>query len=149
MKMLLKTFNIGLITPFVGPFQDVTTTEWYSQYVNTAKLYTLLEETKTYWPSAEITRGQISENIYRTMITKDFGYEKKLYTNAMLEAVCYYISKGTVSDAMLTVKSNTIFKKFGFDTTTDPETISKLYDKYSKDTEVQNQINERIKSCNL
>lgn len=147
MKMLLKTFNITLIQPFLAPFDDINTTDWYSQYVNTAKLYALLEENKTYWPGAEITRGQVSENIYRAIMAKEFGYERKLYTNAMLEAGCYVTNNSDASDTKIGLKGNAIFKKFGFDTAANPALILELIDKYAQDEEVKAQIEAASSAC--
>lgn len=147
MKMLLMTFNMSLITPYLSPFEDVNTTDWYSPYVNTAKLYELLEETKAYWPGAEITRGQVSENIYRAIMAREFGYEKKLYAGAMLESVCYLFSNGEVSNTKLGLKTLTIFKKYGFNTTADINLFDTLYNKYKDDEAINAQLTERAKSC--
>ncbi len=66
MKMLLETFQIPLAKPKTNPFSDVNTEAWYSKYIETAKNMGILEETgKVYGPAALITRGGISENIYR------------------------------------------------------------------------------------
>lgn len=68
-KMLLEVFGVTLSTPETNPFNDVPKTEWYSPYIYTAQTMLLLEETgMTYSPSKDITRGQISENLYRIML---------------------------------------------------------------------------------
>ncbi|MFA6305278.1 MAG: S-layer homology domain-containing protein [Candidatus Gracilibacteria bacterium] len=66
MKMLLEIFEITPITPKTKPFSDVNITDWFSKYIATARNIGVLEETgKIYGPAALITRGGISENIYR------------------------------------------------------------------------------------
>lgn len=66
MKMLLEIFQVPLATPKDNPFSDVSMDAWFSKYIETAKNIGILEETgKLYAPSALITRGGISENIYR------------------------------------------------------------------------------------
>lgn len=67
-KMLLEIFATELQAPSTEVFSDVSSTEWYSKYVYTANNLGLLEESGTYAPSNDITRGGISENIYRLLI---------------------------------------------------------------------------------
>lgn len=51
------------------PYQDVEVGAWYMQYIGQAKELGILEETEGYfYPGNNITRGQISENIYRLLI---------------------------------------------------------------------------------
>lgn len=69
LKMLLETFGVPMTIPEMQPYNDVYVHEWYAKYVGTAKDLGLLEETGVnYWPGADITRGQISENIYRLLL---------------------------------------------------------------------------------
>ncbi len=51
------------------PYLDVSVGTWYMQYVGQAQELGILEETNGYfYPSNNITRGQISEVIYRVLI---------------------------------------------------------------------------------
>ncbi len=69
LKMLLEVFVVDLQTPEENPFKDVFKNEWYATYIYTAKSMGLLEETgQNYSPGTNITRGQISENIYRLLV---------------------------------------------------------------------------------
>ncbi|MDP2642629.1 MAG: S-layer homology domain-containing protein [Candidatus Peregrinibacteria bacterium] len=66
MKMLLEIFEIPISTPKTKPFSDVNMGEWFTKYIDTAKTMGILEETgKIYGPGALITRGGISESLYR------------------------------------------------------------------------------------
>ena len=69
LKMLLEVFGVDTEKPVVKPYDDVAVYEWFAPYVGTAKDLGLLEETGNhYWPGADITRGQISENLYRLLL---------------------------------------------------------------------------------
>ncbi|MFC1616008.1 S-layer homology domain-containing protein [Patescibacteria group bacterium] len=69
LKMLLETFGVETVIPEMQPYNDVYVHEWYAKYVSTASNLGLLEETgSNYWPGADITRGQVSENLYRLML---------------------------------------------------------------------------------
>lgn len=51
------------------PYEDVEVGQWYMQYIGQAKELGILEETEGYfYPGDNITRGQISEIIYRLLI---------------------------------------------------------------------------------
>jgi len=68
-KMLLEIFEVPLATPKTKPFLDVNLEDWFSKYIATAKNMGILEEAgRIYGPAALITRGGISENIYRLAI---------------------------------------------------------------------------------
>ena len=67
-KMLLEVFDVALKSSLTAPFSDVLVSEWYSNYIYTAKTMRLLEETGSYYlPGNSITRGGVSENIYRLL----------------------------------------------------------------------------------
>lgn len=69
MKMLLEVFDVETEYPVANPFVDISKDEWFSNYIYTAKKMGILEEAGgNYWPSMEIRRGQISENIYRLLV---------------------------------------------------------------------------------
>jgi V8-like Glu-specific endopeptidase len=69
-KMILEAFDIELMTPAYAPYEDIAVVAWYSRYVYTAWWNGYLEETGNYYyPSVEITRGGVSENIYRVLTT--------------------------------------------------------------------------------
>ncbi len=70
-KMILEAFDIALLNPASAPYQDVAVAAWYSRYVYTAWWNGFLEEAGTfYYPSTEITRGGVSENIYRVLVAQ-------------------------------------------------------------------------------
>ena len=66
--MLLEVFGVEATDPSTSPFTDVNTSEWYAKYVVKAEELGLLEETDSYSPSSFITRGGVSENIYRLLL---------------------------------------------------------------------------------
>ncbi len=68
LKMMLEVFGQEMIPANGAVFEDVVSGEWYSDYVNTAKELGLLEETGSYYPGNNITRGGVSENIYRLIM---------------------------------------------------------------------------------
>lgn len=69
LKMLLEVFGIPLVSTESSVYSDVSVTDWYASYVLTAESLGLLEEIGTsYSPASEITRGGVSENIYRLLI---------------------------------------------------------------------------------
>lgn len=71
-KMLLEVFDVDTTAnPANGPFSDVPLGAWFTNYIHVAKQLGLLEESgNNYFPSTEITRGGISENIYRLLLTQ-------------------------------------------------------------------------------
>jgi len=67
-KMLLEIYNEPLYSASLAPYDDVFSGTWFANYIYTAKTKGLLEETgNLYYPSNNITRGEISENIYRLL----------------------------------------------------------------------------------
>ncbi len=68
LKMILEVFEQEIIPASGAIFQDVSSGQWYSDYVNTAKELGLLEEIGNYYPSSNISRGGVSENIYRLVV---------------------------------------------------------------------------------
>ncbi len=68
LKMLLEVFDVDLEEPSSSPYSDVSMGEWYAKYVVNAYALDLLEESGNYEPGESITRGGVSENIYRLLI---------------------------------------------------------------------------------
>lgn len=70
LKMILEVFDIWGLDSDSKVYEDVEMYQWYTWYVYTAYYYGLLEEEagSYYYPSHEITRGQVSENLYRLLI---------------------------------------------------------------------------------
>ncbi len=80
MKMLFEVMNTSTYNPTSNPFSDVPKDAWFSKYVGTAKSMGILEESgNNYWPEKNITRGQISENIYRLLISGDSQMNLSIY----------------------------------------------------------------------
>ena len=67
-KMLLEVMNVDLQTATSTVYTDVPLGQWYTNYINTAYSRGILEEVDYYYPSHEITRGGVSENLYRLLI---------------------------------------------------------------------------------
>lgn len=67
-KMLLEVFDVEADEPSSSPYSDVPTSEWYAKYIVKAQELGLLEESGAYSPASSITRGGVSENIYRLLI---------------------------------------------------------------------------------
>ena len=64
-KMLLEVFGV-LLSEQQSKFADVPSSEWFSSYITTAESMDLLEESGLlYEPGKEISRGKISESLYR------------------------------------------------------------------------------------
>lgn len=70
LKMLLEVFDIWGMNSESKVYEDVEMSQWYTWYVYTAYYYGLLEEEagSYYYPGHEITRGGVSENLYRLLI---------------------------------------------------------------------------------
>lgn len=83
LKMLLEIFSVRLNYFPESPFEDVGLDQWYSTYVITAAGLNLLEEEGSYNPGDLITRGGVSENIYRLILD-----EKERFDLANKEALC-------------------------------------------------------------
>lgn len=67
-KMLLEVFGQATDEPSTAPYMDVALGQWFTKYIDTARSLGLLEESGDYYyPSYNITRGGISENIYRVL----------------------------------------------------------------------------------
>ncbi len=67
-KMLLEVFGIETHDPISTTFSDVILGEWYAKYIVKAEELGLLEESGIYSPASNITRGGVSENIYRLLL---------------------------------------------------------------------------------
>jgi Trypsin-like peptidase domain/S-layer homology domain len=69
-KMILEVLDMDLETASTEVYTDVEMGQWYTNYINTAYELGLLEEDADsyYYPSHEITRGGVSENLYRLLI---------------------------------------------------------------------------------
>lgn len=69
-KMILEVLDIDLETASAEVYTDVEMGQWYTNYINTAYEWGLLEEDADsyYYPGHEITRGSVSENLYRLLI---------------------------------------------------------------------------------
>lgn len=91
-KMLLEIFNVRLNYFPESPFEDVGLDQWYSTYVITAAELNLLEETGLYNPGDLITRGGVSENIYRLIID-----EQQRFDAANKEMLCDLFDAGEFS----------------------------------------------------
>ena len=140
------------------PYSDVSVGAWYMQYIGQAQEIGLLEETGLYfYPGENITRGQISENIYRTLIILEslgitegyemFGNEKDRFLLANSETACMNLEKeesdySTAFDIEQEMKA--IFIKYGFNMY-DYGQINTLTEEYEQDLE--DTINEALEEC--
>ncbi|MFC1647447.1 S-layer homology domain-containing protein [Patescibacteria group bacterium] len=83
-KMLLEVFDVELMEVTTIPYDDLVIEGWYLPYLLTAYEMGLLEEEgRIYNPGNDITRGQVSENIYRLL--KD---EEGRFYLAYAEMIC-------------------------------------------------------------
>lgn len=67
-KMLLEIFKVNIEPAIENPYVDLPMNEWYTPYILTAQNLGLLEEETNYFPGYSITRGQVSENLYRVLM---------------------------------------------------------------------------------
>ncbi|MBD3330624.1 hypothetical protein GF354_03800 [Candidatus Peregrinibacteria bacterium] len=73
-KMLLEVFDMDTSGEYEYVYNDVQGGEWFTPYIGTAYVWGLLEEDGLFYrPGADITRGQISENIYRLLTIEVSG----------------------------------------------------------------------------
>ncbi len=87
-KMLLETFEVNIFDQFDTFYNDITDGEaWYFDYIMNAYDLGLLEEEagSNYYPQMDITRGQVSENIYRLLMD-----EQERFDIAAEKAMCDY-----------------------------------------------------------
>jgi len=70
LKMILEVMGVDLETASSEVYTDVEMGQWYTNYINTAYEWGLLEEDaySFFYPDHEITRGSVSENLYRLLI---------------------------------------------------------------------------------
>lgn len=95
-KMLLETFEIFQVdltndqwTVLGGVYSDVPEDAWFSNYIATAWYLDILEEDGSiYGPATFITRGGISENIYRLINSYQDMVEEEAFVEAFVEASC-------------------------------------------------------------
>ena len=133
LKMLLEVFDVNVTNAKANPFTDVPKTEWYAKYVYTAKGMGLLEEAGTYyWPASAISRGQISENIYRLILSLDA--ERIAFVAAMIEASCLTEGFANPDDPAALALLKSSFATYGLEATEDA--INDLILKYENDDEV-------------
>ncbi len=89
-KMLLNSQGVEVPeTVSEDPFTDVPRGEWFAQFIDVAKDMGILEETGDFLdPSANMTRGNISENLFRLLtfdgeivqvVEEDIVYSNGLY----------------------------------------------------------------------
>ncbi len=146
-KMLLETFDVDLVQATENPYSDTSKDEWFGKYINTAKIGGLLEENgDKYYPAEKMTRGQISENIFRLLEER----EKVRFFTATEESFCEMMKvvknnpKATFDD--VNNKDIEITKKYGFDPEK-PETIDVLVEKYKNDPDYLGSVDKAIEKC--
>jgi len=75
-KMLLEIFNVTLIESTTIPYDDLVLDGWFLSYILTAYEMGLLEEEGLiYNPGNDITRAQVSENIYRLLMDEQERFD--------------------------------------------------------------------------
>lgn len=147
LKMLLEIFEVEMIQATENPYEDVAKGEWYTDYVNTAKQGDLLEEkSANYEPAKMITRGQISENIFRLLEERE---RSRLFT-ATSESFCEMLKilkkNPETSFEILNAKDLEVTEKYGFDTSK-PEELDMLVAKYQSDPQYLDAIEDSIDEC--
>ncbi len=66
---------LGLALDDSATFSDVDVRTWYAPYANTVRARNLLDDT-TFAASTKITRGEVAQIIYRTLVVKKSGATK-------------------------------------------------------------------------
>ncbi|MFC1616064.1 ankyrin repeat domain-containing protein [Patescibacteria group bacterium] len=78
LKMLLEVYSSRIDTPWevtIAPYLDTPLDAWYVRYVAKAKELGILEETGEYFnPGQNMTRGGVSENMYRLLLWFEDNY---------------------------------------------------------------------------
>jgi len=104
-------------------FDDVNNTQWYAPFIKAAKDKGLLEiESGSYGIAQQMKRGEISENIYRAIIMKEFSLNK-FVKNFQIDGIPFYQVVRVVDGDTLDVHINGETKRIrliGLDT---PETV--------------------------
>lgn len=76
LKIIIRVTNLEIPTG-VSKFSDVHDDAWFYPYVLAAEQGNYLEETGPLFnPTAEYTRGQIAQILYRILITRELGEDK-------------------------------------------------------------------------
>lgn len=87
-KMLMESagYNIGSFKPAEKPYTDVDNAAWYSGYIAVAKEKNLLDTSSNMFrPNESITRGEVAQLLYKTILLKVSGnkkFEKGLVVSA-------------------------------------------------------------------
>lgn len=96
-KMLLNSQKITIPESISeAPFTDVTVDQWFAPYIKVAKDLQILEETGSYLqPAQNMTRGSVSENLYRLLTntssdqpTTTESSDNKTVATATIKAHC-------------------------------------------------------------
>lgn len=75
-KILLEVFYVTLDTSTASAFNDIKESDWFFNYINTAQnLGILATDENQYYPQTLISRGEVSENIYRLINNEDERYQ--------------------------------------------------------------------------
>jgi hypothetical protein len=88
LKILMESagLNVGTFKPVEKPFLDVEISAWYSGYVTIAREMNLIETSSNLFkPNAAVTRGEVAEILYRTVllqITKEKKFDGNLAVSA-------------------------------------------------------------------
>lgn len=73
-KILLESSElVNNKIPIRKFFLDIDENSWYAKYVNIAKQLGILNESNIYYPAKLVTRGDISENIFRVSVIKNLN----------------------------------------------------------------------------
>lgn len=95
-KMLINSQTNGHISEVVNEievlFDDVDNKAWYAKFIKAAKDMAILEQMGgIYGIGDSITRGEISENIYRLMTIRDLGLKSFMEYQAIKNQVGLYL----------------------------------------------------------
>ncbi len=104
-------------------FDDVDNAQWYAPFIKAAKDKGLLEiESGSYGIAEQMKRGEISENIYRAIIIKEFGLDKFAKNFEINNALFYQVVRvvdGDTIDVHISDQTKRL-RLIGIDT---PETV--------------------------
>lgn len=146
-KMLLEVFGIFQVDitnnyweGLGEAYNDIPVDAWFSNYIATAWYLDILEEDGSiYGPATFITRGGISENIYRLLNSYQDLIEEEAFVEAFVEASCTTTLFAESGEAEMSSRLESdlliIYKKWGFPVNDDAD-MDTLFTKY--DTEYIN-----------
>lgn len=137
LKILFESYGLESIVleGLEKPFKDVSKESWFGRYVYTAQIDGILEETGDYYePGKNITRAQISENLFRLLGVK----EKENFLAAVESSICEMLTAYKKNKKISLNKLDKItidtYNQYDLDIM-DEALITKMENKYASEVE--------------